>query len=169
MKPEASLVRDLPRTIGGSSPADLEIDLTSDAFMADPHACFSALAKLSGLYLHTKPSGRRIWYVVRYDDAMAALIEPRFVMSYHNALHPEEIAARPPTPPFFKLLLKNLLGVDPPAHGRMRRLVSKAFTARRIEKLRPRVEAVAAELIDAVRADGKMDLVAQFAFPLRSS
>ena len=144
----------------------LDIDLTAESFMADPHACFAAMSQAQGLYLHTTPSGRRIWYVTRYDDAMAALTDPRLVMSFHNALSADEIAAAPPTPPFFRLLLKNLLGVDPPAHGRMRRLVSKAFTPRRIERLRPRVEKIADELIAIAKPQGQMDLIAQFAFPL---
>ena len=59
-----------------------------------------------------------------------------------------------------------MLTVDPPDHTRLRSLVSKAFTPRMIEQLRPRIQQIANELVDAVQAQGKMDLIADFATPL---
>jgi cytochrome P450 len=62
-----------------------------------------------------------------------------------------------------------MLSVDPPDHSRLRRLVSAAFTPRRVEALRPRVQAVVDELLDAIAAagpDATIDLVGAFAFPL---
>ena len=55
---------------------------------------------------------------------------------------------------------------DPPKHTRLRGLMNTAFTTRAVERLRPRVEALVAELIDEVRALGQMDLIRDFAWPL---
>ena len=55
---------------------------------------------------------------------------------------------------------------DPPDHTRLRGLISKAFTPRMIEQLRPRIQQVADELLDAVQGWNQMDLIADFAFPL---
>ena len=59
-----------------------------------------------------------------------------------------------------------MLSTDPPDHDRLRRLVSKAFTARRIERLRPRVTEITASLLDAMPDRGEVDLLQVFAFPL---
>lgn len=65
---------------------------------------------------------------------------------------------------------RSILGLDPPDHTRLRGLVSKAFTVRRVEQLRPRVQQIVAELLDdvaAAGADGEpVDLIARYAFPL---
>jgi cytochrome P450 len=62
-----------------------------------------------------------------------------------------------------------MLSVDPPDHSRLRRLVSAAFTPRRVEGLRPQVQAIIDDLLDAIAAcgpDARVDLVGAFAFPL---
>src|SRR2546430_11912643 len=61
---------------------------------------------------------------------------------------------------------QSMLMVDPPDHTRLRALASKAFTPRTIEQLRPRIQQIADELLDAVQARGTMDLIADFAAPL---
>jgi len=59
-----------------------------------------------------------------------------------------------------------MLNLDPPDHTRLRKLVTKAFTPRVIENLRPRVQALVDEMLDDAGKRGKMDLIADFAFPL---
>jgi cytochrome P450 len=68
------------------------------------------------------------------------------------------------TPTFFNA--RTMLTVDEPDHRRLRGLVSKVFTPRYIESLRPSVRRIADELLDGVQAQGRMDLVADYAFPL---
>ena len=63
-------------------------------------------------------------------------------------------------------LTQTMLLLDPPAHTRMRSLVAKAFTARRMEALRPRIEAIVDGLIDDVAGHGGMDVIADFAHKL---
>ncbi|MBO0794905.1 MAG: cytochrome P450 [Ktedonobacteraceae bacterium] len=59
-----------------------------------------------------------------------------------------------------------MLTVDPPDHSRLRSLAAKAFTPRMIEQLRPRIQQITNELLDAVEEHGQMDLIQDFAFPL---
>jgi cytochrome P450 len=59
-----------------------------------------------------------------------------------------------------------MLQLDPPDHGRLRGLVVRAFTARRVEDMRPRIQQIVDEIIDRVEPSGHMDLIADFAFRL---
>ena len=59
-----------------------------------------------------------------------------------------------------------MLELEPPAHTRLRTLVNRAFVSRQVERLRPRVESLANELIDPFEPDGKTDLLPAFASPL---
>ena len=61
---------------------------------------------------------------------------------------------------------ENLLAKDGDDHRRLRRLVTKAFTPRMVEQLRPRIQEIADDLIDRVAEQGRMELVDDFAFPL---
>ena len=110
------------------------------------------------------PHGQRVWLVTRYADVRAALADPR--------LH-KDWAAKLTAPdwvpdPVMGYLSMHLLNSDPPDHTRLRKLVTRGFTARRVAQLRPRVEAVTAALLDAMAASptGEVDLLAAFAFPL---
>jgi cytochrome P450 len=62
--------------------------------------------------------------------------------------------------------MRNLLMVDTPDHTRLRSLVSKAFTPRMIEHLRPQIQQITDDLLDTVQGQGAMDLIADFAYPL---
>jgi cytochrome P450 len=115
----------------------------------------------------TLVDGHDAWLVARYDEARAALNDPRFSkdMQAALALSPDVVAEGLPGPVF----ARHMLNVDPPDHTRLRRLVAAAFSVRRIEALQPRVQAIVDELLDAVAAagpEGRVDLVASFAFPL---
>jgi cytochrome P450 len=109
----------------------------------------------------------RVWLVTRYADVRAALADPRLHKDWAGKLTepgwvPDEVTG---------YLAVHMLNADPPGHTRLRKLVSKAFTARRVAGLRPRVEAVTASLLDAMQAragsgDGVVDLLDAFAFPL---
>src|SRR5215467_5490456 len=108
------------------------------------------------------------WIVTNYDDAVALLKDPRLTKDVRKLLPPEdgqksaeEYALRTILP-----VEQAMLMVDPPDHTRLRALVSKAFTPRMIEQLRPRIQQIADELLDAVQARGTMDLIAAFAYPL---
>ncbi|MED2754244.1 cytochrome P450 [Bacillus thuringiensis] len=112
------------------------------------------------------------WVVLHYDDVITILKDARFIKdlrkftSPHDKQHPnsENTAASK----LFDWLMNmpNMLTVDPPDHTRLRRLVSKAFTPRMIEDLRPRIQQIADGLLVAVQEQGKMEIISDFAYPL---
>lgn len=108
------------------------------------------------------------WIVTRYDDAVALLKDPRLTKDARKLLLPEDGQKSAEEYSLRSLLPveQSMLMVDPPDHTRLRALVSKAFTPRMIEQLRPRIQQIADELLDAVQARGTMDLIADFAVPL---
>jgi hypothetical protein len=110
---------------------------------------------------------QRSWLLSRYDDVAAVLRDPRFTTD-RRALLPFRLMRRASRrhPDFVNLLDRNLLMLDGEEHRRVRSLVSKAFTPRRVEALRPRVEAIVAELLDAAAAWGELELVRDLAHPL---
>ncbi|HET7573393.1 MAG TPA: cytochrome P450 [Gaiellaceae bacterium] len=144
-------------------------DLYSDAFRADTYATFARMREHDPVLRQPGLDGESpIWFVTRYDDAEAVLLDDeRFVRDPRLALPPERFAAYDSAlPEAFAFVDSHMLNRDGDDHRRLRRLVSKAFTPRMIERLRPRIQELADELVDAVAADGEMELVSAFAFPL---
>jgi len=133
----------------------------------DPFPLFAAVRERAPVHAVTLADGHEAWLVVRYDEARAALNDPRFSKDMQAALamSSEVVAEGLPGPVF----ARHMLNVDPPDHTRLRRLVAAAFSVRRIEALRPRVQSIIDDLLDAIAAvgpDGRVDLVTSFAFPL---
>src|SRR5579862_7486282 len=141
-------------------------DLYSDAFRADTYATFAQMREHDPVFRQPGIDGETpIWWVTRYEDAEAVLLDDeRFVRDPRLALSPEQLPAG--LPDFFAFIDSNMLNRDGDDHRRLRRLVSKAFTPRMIERLRPRIREIADELIGRVSATGEMELVSEFAFPL---
>ncbi|MET8677152.1 cytochrome P450 [Streptomyces sp. NPDC004647] len=111
------------------------------------------------------PEGVRVWLVTRYEDVRAALADPRLAKDWVTHMTPEDFDIN--VDPVQAFLDQHMLNLDPPDHTRLRRLVVKAFTPRRVAALRPRISAITGELLDAM-ADGpaETDLIEVFAFPL---
>lgn len=114
-----------------------------------------------------------VWVAFHHDDVVAILKDPRFIkdMRKFSPLHEKKPGSNGQNPGVSKMMewvsnMPNMLSVDPPDHTRLRRLASKAFTPRMIESLRPRIQQISDELLDTVQEDGKMDLIANFAYPL---
>lgn len=112
------------------------------------------------------------WVAFRHEDVAAILKDPRFLKDMNKIAPPEEKrqvdkgnASVGELVDWMKNM-PNMLTVDPPDHTRLRRLASKAFTPHMIESLRPRIQQIADELLDRVKDQGKMDLIADFAYPL---
>jgi cytochrome P450 len=131
-----------------------------DAFRTDPHPVYARLreqgpvhrVRLPGLDAH-----HETWLVVGHEEARAALADPRLSKdgSKIGMVFLDE-----------ELIGKYLLGTDPPQHTRLRSLVSRAFTVRRVEELRPRIQEITDGLLDAMLPRGRADLVESFAYPL---
>ncbi len=143
-----------------------QVDLFSPDFKANPYPTYAHLRSEAPIHRVALPDGRGMWLVTRYEDVSAILRDERFVKDWRNAMTPEQIAGVPPIPEVMKPLTRNMLDTDPPDHERLRALVSKAFTPRLIERMRPRVQEIADTLLDAVQDKGEMDLIDDYAFPL---
>jgi len=133
----------------------------------DPFPLFSEVRKLGAVHAVTLADGHDAWLVVRYDAAMVALNDARLSKDMHAALASgsDVVAEGLPGPAF----ARHMLTVDPPDHTRLRRLVSAAFSPRRVEALRGHVQTITDDLLDDVAALGpstRVDLVSAFAFPL---
>ena len=119
---------------------------------------------------------RPLWLVTDYEEGSRALLERAMTVDMSSVLTPEQLAQMPETPEELQPLRRNILTVDPPEHTRLRKLVQPSFTASAIETLRPRIQQIADDLLDAVEAaaaergesapDRKMELISQFAYPL---
>jgi cytochrome P450 len=107
------------------------------------------------------------WVLTRYDDVVAVLTDSRFSADRRRARNrfADEIARREEEfGPFGRT--RTMLTSDPPEHTRLRRLVSKAFTPRMVEGLRPRIQAIVDELLDDAAQNGRMDVIRDLAYPL---
>ena len=108
------------------------------------------------------------WVLFAYDDAFRLLRDPSLSVSDANIeIHDEaRMAAFEAAADGQLRESTSMLGVDPPDHTRLRRLVSKAFTPSAIEALRPRIQELVDEALDAMAARGSGDVVTELAFPL---
>lgn len=148
------------------SPPPEKHDLFSPTFKADPFPTFAAMRANEPIYCHVAPYGARIWYITRYEDVLEVLKDNiRFAKDPRN-VDDEQAAVSLSNKNIFQNINQNMLFADPPDHTRLRTLVSQAFTPRRVEVIRPRIQAIADQLLDQVEAQGTMDLMADYAFPL---
>ncbi len=141
-------------------------DLASPQFKADPYPFYARLRDEAPVYRATIDRRRAAWLITRYDDALAALKDERFVKDPQNAAPP---GGKPRTmwvPPMLRPLSRNMLDLDAPDHTRLRSLVHKAFTPRYVEHLRGRVQSLADDLLDAAERAGECDLIRDLARPL---
>ena len=144
-------------------------DLYSDDFFADAYATFARMRESDPVLCQPGIDGETlIWWITRYEDAEAVLLDDeRFVRDPRLALPPDRLAAfEAEFPEALEWVDNHMLNRDGADHRRLRGLVSKAFTPRMIEQLRPRVQEIADALIEPVVAAGEMELVSAFAFPL---
>ena len=128
-------------------------------------AAYAALAATGPVHRITLPNGMPAWLVTGYDAVRTALTDPRLVKRSGptplSGLLPPDVDAAMNT---------DLLHSDPPDHTRLRRLVSGAFTRRRVDALAPRIQQIADGLLDdltaALAEHGEADLIAAYAYPL---
>ncbi|SFK60248.1 cytochrome P450 family protein [Geodermatophilus ruber] len=137
----------------------MTVPVTPLADLADPHPALAALREDGPVRRLDLRMGLPVWVVARYDDVLAALSDPRLSNDPHHAGALTELLRG-------DFLSRSMIGTDPPEHTRLRRLVSKAFTARRVEGLRPRVREITDALLDRITPRGGAELVGEFALPL---
>jgi cytochrome P450 len=147
------------------------VDL-DETFFADPHRVYAVLREERPVTRARTALGMHVWLVTRYDDARAALVDPRLSKDGTRFAALMERPTVGPDQPveFADSLARHMLSSDPPDHTRLRKLVTRAFTARAIAGMRPRIEQIAAGLADEMAAGPEeVDLLDAFAFPLPMS
>jgi pimeloyl-[acyl-carrier protein] synthase len=127
------------------------------AVMADPYPYYRRMREEDPVHWNDTV---RAWFLTRHADVVELLRDDRF-----SADRTRSERFRPP-PPHRRRPGRSMLVLDPPDHTRLRNLVNKAFTPRTVERLRPRVEAIAAEILDRIDGGDGFDLVRDFAYPL---
>jgi cytochrome P450 len=141
-------------------------DPWSPDFVANPYPAYAAL-RAAGRAHWFEPS--RQWLIPHYEDVSALLRDRRLGRTYLHRFTHEEFGRTAPPPehePFTTLNGNGLLDLEAPDHTRIRRLVSKAFTPRTVERLAPTVQRLADELVGELLAEGGGDLIATVAEPL---
>jgi cytochrome P450 len=132
-------------------------DPRSPDFRANPYSYYDSLRATApvlywGLW--------NFWFLSRYDDCSRLLRDARLGHGEPGGEPPEEQRA------LFEMQRHWMLIKDPPDHRRLRELVHKAFTPRRVEQMRDRIQAITDGLLDRVQAAGQADVIADLAYPL---
>jgi cytochrome P450 len=125
-------------------------------FLADPYPTYHRLRTEDPV--HWSPLG--FWVLTRYDDVVAVLRDQRFAKEPMIAAVAARFGISPGT------IGLSMLDRDPPDHTRLRGLVSKAFTPRVVERLRPHIQEIVDGLLARVEGKGGMDLIEEFAYPI---
>ncbi|MDQ2870549.1 MAG: cytochrome P450 [Acidobacteriota bacterium] len=149
-----------------SAPGQDELRLGTRAFKANPYPAYARLRDEMPVLRVALPDRRIAWLVTRHEDVASLLRDSRFVKDRKNALTAEELGREPWMPGIFRPLTRNMLDVDAPDHGRLRGIVQKGFTPRLVERMAERIQSVADDLLDGVRAAGRMDLIRDYALPI---
>ncbi|MFF3908391.1 cytochrome P450 [Streptomyces sp. NPDC001848] len=146
--------------------SDLAFDPWDPAFVADPYPAYAEL-RARGRVHWFEPTGQ--WLVPHHADVSALLRDRRLGRTYQHRFTHEDFGRTAPPPeqePFHTLNDHGMLDLEPPDHTRIRRLVSKAFTPRTVEQLKPYVHGLAGELVARLVEAGGGDLLTDVAEPL---
>ncbi|MFD8494669.1 cytochrome P450 [Amycolatopsis sp. NPDC059657] len=127
----------------------------------DPYPDYARSRAETPVYRAVLPNGLPAWIVTRYDDVRTVLADPGISK---NPDHVRKAMAAGTVPEGGKTA-PDMNHADPPDHTRLRRLVTREFTGKRIAGLEPRMREIAGELIGRFAGDGHADLIAQFAIP----
>lgn len=141
------------------------IDVVDRAFIADPYPALSALREATPI-VHDPRTDQ--WLVTRFADVQEALRDRRFGRSYTHRFTDAELGRAAPDQRwarFHEHERWSLLSLEPPDHTRLRRLVSKVFTPRAVDALRPSIQQLANELLGNCVEQRRFDLIADYAQP----
>lgn len=143
----------------------IEIDeqmFLTDSFFRNPYPYYRLIQNKDHVHWNEK---YKMWLVTRYQDVTDALRDPHLSVQ-RSPLAPLPHSAQEELQPLASFYRMWLMFSDPPKHDRLRRRVGNAFTPRMVEAMRPDIEARANRLLDALPANGRMELLADFAVPL---
>jgi cytochrome P450 len=140
----------------------LKFDPLDPAFIADPYPFYRRLREAAPVC--KTPQG--FWLITRYEDVAFALRDKRFGKDFVGNMKRRYGGADGMNEPAIASLARTMLVLDPPDHTRLRGLVNKAFTARRVADMRPRIRKIVDEQLDRVIDKGEMDVMRDLAHRL---
>ena len=133
----------------------------SPDFIADPYPFYHRLRAIDPM--HLSPRGFHV--ASRHADTTSILRDKRFGKDFVGRMT-RRYGPQILEEPVYRSMSRWMLQQDPPDHGRLRGLVVRAFTAQRVEDMRPRIQQIVDKIIDRIEPRGHMDLIADFAFRL---
>jgi pimeloyl-[acyl-carrier protein] synthase len=136
----------------------LQFDPSLPGLAADPYPLYHRLRAEDPV--HWSPA-IGMWVLTRYADAVAVLRDDRRFAKGGRRVVERKLASGP----LLEVQSRWMLFLDPPDHERLRGLVTKAFTPRRVEEMRPHIQSIVDGLLDAVE-NGEMDVMSELACPL---
>lgn len=139
-----------------------KINLASPAIRQNPYPTYAKLRNDNPVALVQLPFFGRVYFLSRYQDVLDALKDTNISTEITGKKRGE----RDFMPKSFEVLARNMLTQDDPQHDRLRRLVHRAFTPRRIQSMSDRIVAITDELLDKADKKERVDLVADFALPI---
>lgn len=150
-------------------PLDIMLPLRSAGSLENPYPIYDLLRTVRPTLPIPMPenAGSSAWLLTRYDDVHLVLSDRRFSADRMNSPLIRNNLDR--LPDFLRQSaegLRNLLTLDPPDHTRIRKLVNKAFTPKRIEALRGHIESITENLLDDLKSNRSFDLIHEVAEPL---
>ncbi len=157
MRPRRKSMKEQTQSLEG---APLFNPLSPD-FIADPYPFYHRLRAIDPM--HLSPRGFHV--ASRHADITSILRDKRFGKDFVGRMT-RRYGPQILEEPVYRSMSRWMLRQDPPDHGRLRGLVVRAFTAQRVEDMRPRIQQIVDEIIDRVEPRGHMDLIADFAFRL---
>jgi cytochrome P450 len=152
----------------GPEPELSMVKLISRQFMRDPYPALAELRE-NHAAVPIENAGFRMWVVARYDDARAVLADPtlqRDLVKNRRKIVGQNLVAPERRPMLSRQLRRSMLDQDGADHRRLRTLVSRFFSPKRLAELRPRIERAADDLLDRVPVGEEIDLIEHYARPL---
>lgn len=145
-------------------------DLSDSTFLEDPYPVLDAIREQTPIFRAEKPKlGRVMWFLTRYDDVVAAQRDRRLGRVLRGRVTSDELGLDRyrgiDFRPYLEVESWSLLMLEPPDHTRIRRLVAKEFTPKRIAALRPAIIAHAHRFLDEAVSAGSFDLLTGYAQP----
>lgn len=145
---------------GAEAPLTL-VRLLDPEVLADPYPLYHRLRSEDPVHWD---SFLHAWVVTRYEDVLTVL--HRFSADRTPTPQTLESIGMGDLAPIARVMVRQMLFLDPPSHTRVRGLAAKAFTPRRVEVLRDHIGQIVEKLLDAVMERGEMDVIADLAYPL---
>ena len=144
----------------------LRLDPRDPAFTDDPYPAYAAIRAAAPAFFWEDYG---FWCFAAHADVSALFREKRFGRQILHVMTREELgwpAPKAHLAPFDALERHSILEMEPPEHTRLRNLVNRAFVSRQVDRLAPRIAALAHQRIDAIERDGAAELIEAFAVPI---